>query len=53
MMEATSESAWVNPHIVPSDTTFGTPGGPARPAFTFNRTDYWAQGLNVGFNFRF
>jgi hypothetical protein len=53
MMEATSESAWGNPHIVPSDTTFGTPGGPARPAFTFNRTDYWAQGLNVGFNFRF
>jgi hypothetical protein len=43
----------VNGHIVPSDQTFGTPGGPARPAFTFNRTDYWAQGLNLGFNYRF
>jgi hypothetical protein len=43
----------VNPGIVPSDTTFGTPGGPARPAFTFNGTDYWAQGLNLGFDFRF
>jgi hypothetical protein len=43
----------INPSIVPSDTTFGTPGGPARPAFTFNRTDYWAQGLNLGFNYRF
>jgi hypothetical protein len=43
----------INTSLVPSDTTFGTPGGTARPAFTFNRTDYWAQGLNVGFNFRF
>jgi hypothetical protein len=43
----------VNTALAPSSQDFGTPGGPARPAFTFNRTDYWAQGLNVGFNFRF
>jgi hypothetical protein len=43
----------INTNLVPSAPTFGTPGGAARPAFTFNRTDYWAQGLNVGFNFRF
>src|SRR5439155_16426377 len=26
---------------VPSDPTFGLPGGPRRPAFTFNETDFW------------
>ena len=26
--------------------------GEARPAFTFNRTDYWVQGLNVGLQYR-
>jgi hypothetical protein len=29
-----------------------TPGGPARPAFVMNRTDFWAQGINVGLEFR-
>lgn len=27
--------------------------GPARPAFSFNETSFWAQGLNFGFDFRF
>ena len=25
-----------------------TPGGPARPAFHMNRTDFWAQGITAG-----
>jgi hypothetical protein len=28
------------------------PGGPARPAFTFNGSDFWAQGLNVGLEYK-
>jgi hypothetical protein len=34
----------------------GSPGtlvGPARPAFSFKGTDFWAQGVNVGLEFRF
>jgi hypothetical protein len=27
--------------------------GPARPAFKFNNSDFWAQGLNVGLSFSF
>lgn len=27
--------------------------GPARPAFTYQESDFWAQGLNVGVAFRF
>jgi len=27
--------------------------GPARPSFTFNGSDFWAQGLNMGLAFRF
>lgn len=26
--------------------------GPARPAFDFQRTDYWVQGINVGLQYR-
>jgi Putative beta barrel porin-7 (BBP7) len=28
-------------------------GSPARPAFQFNTTDFWAQGLDLGLAFRF
>jgi Putative beta barrel porin-7 (BBP7) len=42
----------VNPGIVPSDATFGTPGGPARPAFNLNQTNFWAQGLTIGLQYR-
>jgi hypothetical protein len=41
----------VNPNqIAPSR---GLNGGPAVPAYTNNRTDFWAQGFNVGLEFRF
>jgi hypothetical protein len=29
------------------------PGGPARPAFAFHGSDYWAQGVNFGLEFRY
>jgi hypothetical protein len=28
------------------------PGGPARPAFNFNGSEFWAQGLNFGLEFK-
>jgi hypothetical protein len=32
----------------------GTPAvGPARPQFTFRDTDFWAQGINAGLEFRY
>lgn len=31
----------------------GALSGPAYPAPLFNRTDFWAQGFNVGFEFKF
>jgi hypothetical protein len=43
----------VNPNIVPVSQTFGTAAGPAQPSFTFNRTDFWAQGANFGFEVRY
>jgi hypothetical protein len=42
----------VNSNNVPTDAGFGTAGGPAVPAFSFIHSDYWAQGLNVGLEFR-
>jgi hypothetical protein len=32
---------------------FDTPEGPARPAFAWRDTDFWAQGINVGIDYRF
>jgi hypothetical protein len=29
------------------------PGGPARPQFSFNGSDFWAQGVNVGIEFKY
>ena len=26
--------------------------GPARPVFAFQQTDFWAQGLNLGLDYR-
>jgi hypothetical protein len=43
----------LNPNLIPTSTTYGTPGGPARPAPTVHGTDYWAQGLNVSLLFRY
>jgi hypothetical protein len=28
-------------------------GGPAQPAFTFHSQDFWAQGANIGVEFRY
>jgi hypothetical protein len=43
----------INPALVPTDFTFGTPGGPNRPAFSPQQSDFWAQGINFGLAFRF
>jgi hypothetical protein len=32
---------------------FDNPSGPARPAFAWRDTDFWAQGINVGLDYRF
>jgi hypothetical protein len=44
----------INRTELPSSQTFnpGVPG-PAQPAFSWNGTDFWAQGWNVGFSLRF
>ncbi len=31
----------------------GVAGGPAQPAFVFQSSDFWAQGLNLGLEFRY
>ncbi|HEY1859848.1 MAG TPA: BBP7 family outer membrane beta-barrel protein, partial [Gemmataceae bacterium] len=42
----------VNPNLIPS-TTGTTPSLPVRPAFAFKGTDFWAQGVNFGLEFRY
>lgn len=32
---------------------FDEPEGPPRPAFAWRNTDFWAQGINVGLDYRF
>jgi hypothetical protein len=43
----------VNPALIPTSTIFGTTGGLAQPAPTFNHTDFWAQGLTFGVELRY
>jgi hypothetical protein len=43
----------VNPNLVPTSTKFGAAGGPARPAFAFRSTDFFAHGVNLGLEFRY
>ena len=43
----------VNSTQVPTSVLFGPLTGPARPAFNFRQSDFWAQGLNLGLEFRF
>jgi hypothetical protein len=44
----------VNPAQVPTSLTFGAvQPAPSRPIPVFTRTDFWAQGLNVGVAFRY
>jgi hypothetical protein len=41
----------INPTQLPSAAGPGTLIGPARPAFAFHETGFWAQGINVGVQF--
>jgi hypothetical protein len=43
----------INVNQVPTSVTFGAAGGPARPAFLFHSTDFYAHGVNFGLEFRF
>jgi hypothetical protein len=45
----------VNPTFVPTALPFGAvvPAGPAEPHFSFRTTDFWAQGISFGLEFRF
>jgi len=43
----------VNPALVPTSTTYGTASTPAAPGFTFQRTEFWAQGVNFGLEVRY
>ena len=43
----------VNPGLVPTSQTFGTAGGPLQPSPIFQRTDFWAQGVNFGLEYRY
>jgi hypothetical protein len=45
--------ATVNLTRVPTSATFGPLRGPARPALPFKDTDFWAQGVNFGVEFRY
>jgi hypothetical protein len=38
----------LNPNLIPTSTTFGVPGGAARPAPGVHGTEFWAQGVNIG-----
>ncbi|MEI7688124.1 MAG: BBP7 family outer membrane beta-barrel protein [Planctomycetota bacterium] len=42
----------VNPNLVPTSTTFGV-GGPARPAFRPQESDYWAHLFTFGFTVQY
>jgi hypothetical protein len=42
----------VNPALIPSSVVFGT-GGQAQPARVLRDSDFWAQGLDFGLEFRY
>jgi hypothetical protein len=39
-------------NLLPSDPTYGNPG-PNLPTYQFHTSSYWAQGLNLGLDWRF
>jgi hypothetical protein len=43
----------VNPNLVPTSATFGTAGGPQRPAYLSRGGDFFAHGGNFGLEFRY
>jgi hypothetical protein len=42
----------VNVNLVPASATFGTPGGPARPAVRFDSNDYYVHMFQAGLTVR-
>ncbi len=42
----------INPTQLPTAAGPGVLVGPARPAFTFRDTDFWAHGINLGLEFQ-
>jgi hypothetical protein len=43
----------INVNAVPASRTFGVAAVPARPAFAFHGSDFWAQGVNFGLEVRY
>lgn len=44
----------VNPRLAPTAQDFTVPAGlPRRPAFSFERSDFWAHGVDLGFELTF
>lgn len=43
----------LNPRVVPSDGNFGAGGGPSRPIFNFDGSDFWAQGITFRLEYRY
>ncbi|MFO0966253.1 MAG: BBP7 family outer membrane beta-barrel protein [Gemmataceae bacterium] len=43
----------LNPNLIPTSTTFGVPGGPARPAAVQVSNDVWLHALRFGVEFKF
>lgn len=43
----------LNPNLIPTSSTFGSPAIPAQPTRFFRTSDYWAQGMTLGFEIRY
>ena len=43
----------INVNQVPTSKSFGAAGGPSRPAFSFHGSEFWAQGVSFGMEFRY
>ena len=41
----------VNPNLLPPENVSANPFGPLTPTFSFQDTDYWAQGFNLGLEY--
>jgi hypothetical protein len=43
----------INPGLVPASLSYGTVTGQGGPFFAFHGTEFYAQGLNLGFTFQY
>jgi hypothetical protein len=43
----------LNPATMPTNQLFGNGQGGTRPVFSFQGSDYWAQGISLGLEFKF